>query len=156
MAAYDANELELLPLDAVVRAFKVWSLNELLGTVAPPAPTAPPVVAGFSPSLASPIGSITPLSFMVQPVAPATLQRVIVLVSFPMMSTYEVAHDGAAFSESYPLRLGNSRTVVGDAVYFTLLRKEGWPASPRIIPMAVDEYGNMNPVDSVIYAWTLV
>jgi len=118
--------------------------------------TEPPVVSDFSPALAAAITSTTKLSFTVQPVSPATLQRVVIMVSFPILNIYEVAHDWDALTQNYPDSLGNVRTAVGDGFSYTLLRKSGWPASPRFIPMAVDEFGNMNPISSVIYAWTLV
>lgn len=113
----------------------------------------PPSVAAFSPPLAAAIGPRQPLALEV---TGTDLQRVVLLVDFPGLNTYEVAHDGSTFSSAYPARVGNTREAITDGFRFTLLRQEGWPASPRVIPMAFDSTGGLNPIDSVVYAWTLL
>lgn len=123
--------------------------------VAPPPPPDPPAVSGFNPALASAISSVQPITFSVT--ALNGLLRAIVAVSFPHIGIYEIIHDGDAFNaEAYPDELGNVRTPITGGFTFTVLRKEGWPASPHIVPMAFDAYGQLNPITSVTYAWTLV
>jgi len=118
--------------------------------------TEPPIVINFDPALATAIGKRTILRLTVQPVAPALLERTMLLMSFPLLRAYETVHDGDGFADAYPAALGNTRVANGNGWDFTLIRTEGWPASPRVVPVAVDEFGNINPVSSVIYAWTLV
>lgn len=122
-----------------------------------PASTELPTVGSFSPAVGSAIGTRDALRFTVLPVGEEVeLQRVTVLVSFPLLGLTEVAFDGAAFTQAFPAVQGNARVANGAGWDFTLLRKEGWPASPKIIPIVVDEFGNMNEVDAANYAWTLV
>ncbi len=118
-------------------------------------PDGPPTVQ-FSPVAGGAIAATDALTVLVQPTVPSSLVRVMLLVQFPTLNLYEVAFDGEGFSQAYPAALGNARTVDGDGFTFTLLRAEGWPASPRVVPVAVDNYGNVNPVSSETYAWTLI
>jgi len=118
----------------------------------------PPTVDGFSPALASAITSVQPISFDVTRNSGSEFRRIVVMVSFPFLDIYEIAHDGDAFSQNYPALVGNAKaTVSADTEYhFTLLRKEGWPASPRISVLAIDDAGGITDITSVIYAWTLI
>jgi hypothetical protein len=125
-------------------------------TPSPPPPDDPPEVGGFSPALGASIDARDVISFHVLPGPAALLQRVTIIFSFPLLGLTEVAFDGDSFTQAYPATQGNARVANGDGWDFTILRKEGWPASPKVIPIAVDEFGNMNPIDSVNYAWTLV
>lgn len=118
------------------------------------APVALPVVSTFVPATGTTILGTQLLSFFVAPVAPATLKRVMVFLDFPTLGFYEVVHDGDAFSLAYPVALGNLRAGSPSAGYtFTVLRSEGWPASPRVVVVAVDNYGNVNAVSSENHAW---
>lgn len=119
----------------------------------------PPVFSSWSPATGSAILKEDALSFSVQPSAPndgEAMRRVMLLAHFPTLDLYEVVHDGDGFSTAYPAALGNVRTANGLGFDFTVLRKEGWPASPRLVPVAVDVYGAINPISSAIYAWTLI
>lgn len=145
---------------------RVWETNKVSGLFsgagfwtgrmwgAPGIQGTPPTVDSFNPALATAILPAQTLSFRVT--LEATAQRVLVLVQFTQLEVYEVAHDGDAFSQAYPAAQGNVRTLNGNLIDFTILRREGWPASPRVIPVAIDSNGNLNPITSVTYAWTLV
>lgn len=123
--------------------------------VAPPPPPAPPAVSGFNPPVASAITKVQTLTLSVSGLN--GLVRALVAVSFPNIGLYEIAHDGDAFNaERYPADLGNLRTVIPGGYTFTILREQGWPASPHVVVMAFDPYGQLNPITSVTYAWTLV
>jgi len=118
-----------------------------------------PTLSGWNPPLGSAVSKRQTISFTVTPTAPNDLlpmRRVLLLASFPPLNLYEVVHDGDAFSQAYPTSLGNVRTANGLGFDFTVLREEGWPASPRFIPVAVDVYGAITPITNVVYAWTLV
>lgn len=118
-----------------------------------------PTLSGWSPATGTAIGKETPISLEVQPTAPndgVAMRRVMLLASFPTLGMYEVVHDGDSFSQAYPAALGNVRTANGFGFTFTVLRKEGWPASPRLVPVAVDVYGAINPISPVVYGWTLI
>ena len=131
---------------------------DLVGQVSPdPVVSVPPNLSGWSPALGTAITKKQVLSFSVQPATPNPMRRVVLLVSFPQLNTYEVVHDGDGFTTAnYPAALGNVRTAVGDGFTFSVLRVNGWPASPRLVPMAVDIDGAINPISSVSYAWTLL
>ncbi len=113
-----------------------------------------PQVSNFTPALASAVGPTDTIAFDVVDV-PVPLQRVLVLVSFPNLNLYEVAHDGDALGPRYANQFC-SREPIANGYRYTLLRDAGWPGSPRIIPMAFDNGGGVNPISSVIYGWTLV
>lgn len=125
-------------------------------------PTDLPTVGSFDPAVGTAIGPQALLHFTVLPAShqldgsPATLQRVMIFASFPGLNIYEVVHDGDAFSAAYPAMLGNTRVANGNGYDFALLRQEGWPASVRLVPVAVDQFGNINPISSEVYAWTLI
>lgn len=119
----------------------------------------PPLVDGVSPPAGTAIRRDQPLALAVQPAPPnqaAAMRRVLLLAHFPLLDLYEVVHDGDGFSTAYPPSLGNARAAVGQGFAFTVLRREGWPASPRLVPVAVDVNGAINAVSSTVYAWTLV
>lgn len=121
----------------------------------------PPVVLNLDPALATSVSNQQPISFELQVAGlGTTFQRVVILVSFPNQGLYEVAHDGDAFSQPYPAELGNSRVDLSSGAEshfkFTLLRREGWPVSPRIIPLGIDDLGGVSNITANIYAWTLV
>ena len=146
---FDTGFATLFDIPTLGRA--MWSL---VGE--PPVPTDAPTVSGFSPALATAIGSRDTLRLSVLPAGAALLQRVTLLANFPLLGLTEVVFDGSAFTQAYPAVQGNARAANGNGWDFTVLRKEGWPASPKLIPIAVDQFGNMNLIDSVNYAWTLV
>lgn len=144
-------------LDDVRLSFVKRSDAEILETynrgIAGGAPVTNPVVSNFSPAVSSAVSKAEAITF---DVTSADLSRVIVAVNFPGYKLYEVAHDGDAFSPIYPEAVGNTRVPISGGYRYTILRKEGWPASPRIVPMAFDTSGGVNPISSVTYAWTLV
>lgn len=118
----------------------------------------PPTVGTFDPALASAIAPTQAISFTVTRVTGSAFERIVILVSFPFLGLYEVAHDGDAFSQSYPASLGNSLAVLvpNTSQRYTLLREEGWPASPRILVLAIDDAGGITDITAPVYAWTLV
>jgi hypothetical protein len=111
-------------------------------------------VVNFDPALATTVRSNTPIVFDVVD-APVPLQRVVVLLSFPNLNLYEVAHDGDALGPFYRNDFC-SRVAITNGFRYTLLRDSGWPSSPQAVPMAFDSGGGVNPINSVVYAWTLV
>ncbi len=113
-----------------------------------------PVIGSFAPALGTSIGKRVPISFTVSQ-GTGLLKRVVIAVSFPTLKTYEIAHDGDSFSALYPAALGNALNPNGGNPIYTLLRQNGWPASPRIIPMAFAADGGLNPITSVNYSWAL-
>jgi len=115
-----------------------------------------PTVTTFSPATGSVISAQQLLTFRIS--ASAAIQRVQILVQFTQLDLYEVAFDGEAFSPAYPASLGNVRNAVAltNDFTFAILRKNGWPASPRMVPVVIDDSGNLNLLDETIYAWTLI
>ncbi len=111
-------------------------------------------VVNFDPATATAIRAVEPITFDVVDTL-ASLQRVVVLVSFPNLNLYEVAHDGDALGPVYRNSFC-TRTPITNGFRYTLLRDSGWPSSPRVVPMAFDAGGGVNPISNVIYAWTLV
>ena len=130
----------------------VWGMVAGTGT-----PTAP-IITSFDPLVASAVQKTRPISFEAVLQAPSTsYARIVILVSFPSIGLYEVAHDGDAFSQNYPAELGNVRNVIDPTLTrFTLLRQGGWPVSPRILPLAITNDGVLTDITTSIYAWTLV
>jgi hypothetical protein len=84
------------------------------------------------------------------------LTRAILAAQYPNIGLYEIIHDGDSFTSRYPPTLGNVRTAISGGYTFTVLRQEGWPASPRLLVFAADHYGQFNDVSGTNYAWTLV
>lgn len=116
--------------------------------------TTAPVVGGFSPAVGGAVSQTQGITFNITDAA--GFNRIVILAQFPNIKMYEVIHDGDAFAQRYPASVGNVKTVIANGFSFTVLREEGWPASPKLIPMGVDTSGNLNPISSVNYAWTLV
>jgi hypothetical protein len=113
----------------------------------------PPVVGNFSPVVTSAVGLTDTIAFDVtDSVNP--FRRISVLVQFPNLKIYDVAYDGSAFGNRYRSQF-NSKVPITNGFRFTLLREEGWPSSPRIVPIAISTVGDENPVESQTYAWTL-
>jgi hypothetical protein len=137
-----------------VYSVPVAGANRFSFVGAPPTPEDPPVLSAFSPVVGAAIGTRDALRFTVQPVG-GELRRETIMVSFPLLGLTEVAFDGEAFTKAYPAAQGNARVANGTGWDFTLQRTEGWPASPRLLPLVTDEFGNTNDVDSTNYAWTL-
>lgn len=113
-----------------------------------------PTVSNFSPSAGAAIKVNDAISFDVTD-TDAALRRVVVLISFPRLSIYEVAHDGDALGPRYS-NVRCSRVSIANGYRYTLIHDEGWPSSPHIVPMAFDIGGSINAITSVTYAWTLV
>lgn len=113
----------------------------------------PPNPTNWVPSLAARINKDTPIQFLVD--ASTIMKRALILAQFTQLGVYEVVHDGDGFSDAYPVSIGNSRTAVGLDYQFNIIRKNGWPASLRIVPVLIDQNGAVNEVTGAIYAWTL-
>ncbi len=153
LLASNAYVPELEALFAPESGFKNGAVTGGVFVASAASVPAAPTVESFSPAVGAVLQSTTPVSFTV---LATDLLRTVVGVSFPGFNLYDVAHDGDAFSEAYPPELGNTRVAVTGGFRYTLLRKGGWPFSPRVVPMAFDEYGGVNPISSEVYAWTLV
>lgn len=119
-----------------------------------PAPL-PPTIHDFDPANLTAIKGTSTLTF--KATGPLGLARCHVAVEFPNLGIYEVIHDGDQFNaDNYPVALGNVRATITGGFQFTVLRKQGWPASPRLIVTAFDPYGQFNDISGTVYAWTLV
>lgn len=120
-----------------------------------PPPDPPPVVTNFDPALAATVDKFRTISFDVTNVS-GLYRRIVVFVQYPGITTYDVAHDGSRFGDRYLQAQFNTKVAIAGGFRYTLLRKDGWPLSPRIVPIAIDTVGNENPVESQTYAWTLI
>lgn len=151
MGDYDTQTMNGIIIGAQARPIVIQDLPPIY--VPPPTPGAP-TIQGFSPALPGPIDKLTPIGLTV--LSEAGLERAVLAVSFPTLGLYEIIHDGDAFTDRYPANLGNARVAVTDGFQYTVLRREGWPASPRLVPFAFDVDGQTNDITGTIYAWTLV
>lgn len=88
-----------------------------------------PTVTVVSPAVTEGISSTTPI------VVDVTQATALISASFPGLSTYEVVHDGTSFAPAYAAL--SSRTAITGGFRYTLLRQQGWPASPRIIATGI-------------------
>jgi hypothetical protein len=106
-----------------------------------PNPADPPVVTVVGPAAGS---AITSQTYVVLDVVDdsALFRRIIVTASFPLLDLLDVVHDGDRFGPAYNLR--SKREVIANGYRYTLLRNGGWPASPTIVPYAIDRDGNEN------------
>ena len=129
-------------------------IQNLPPTYTPPPTPGAPTIEGLTPALPGPIDRTTLIGLTI--LSEAGLERAVLAVSFPTLGLYEIIHDGDAFTDRYPANLGNARVAVTDGFQFTVLRREGWPASPRLVPFAFDVDGQTNDITGTIYAWTLV
>lgn len=109
----------------------------------PPAPVAtPPVVAVVSPAAGSAITAFTPLVFSVTDDT-GLFRRIIVVADFPYIGIREVVHDGDTFGPTYSEAV-NTRSTISGGYQYSVTRDGGWPASPRLIPYAIDREGTEN------------
>lgn len=137
------------------RAFAGARFQELVPLFTPVPPTPPaPAVSNWSPAPQTAITINNTISFDVTD-ASGLFRRILVLVQFTGLEIYDTAFDGSTFGQRY-LGPGNSKVAITNGFRFTLLREGGWPASPRIVPVAINQTGQENPVESETYAWTLV
>lgn len=94
-----------------------------------------PEVTWLAPVPGSPISAVQPLSFEV--VDPeGLLGDVLVLAAFP--GVYEVVHDGASFGPNY-VESPNGRAPITNGWRYTVLRRGGWPDSPRVKVCAFEQ-----------------
>lgn len=101
-----------------------------------------PSITNVQPPTGSGIGPQQVLSFDV--IDPVLFRRILICADFGQLGLYEVIHDGESFSQNYG-GTGNARSAIVGGFHYTVLRKGGWPASPRIIPFAEDTTGAENP-----------
>ncbi len=151
MGDYDTQAMGGIASQPLVMPLQIQNLPPIY--TPPPTPGIPTIV-NLSPALPGPIDITTPISLTA--LSEAGFERVVLAVSFPTLGLYEIIHDGDSFTDRYPATLGNARVPVTDGYQFTVLRREGWPASPRLIPFAFDTAGQTNDITGTIYAWTLV
>lgn len=110
--------------------------------VCPPTPSSePPVVTVVSPPAQTAITAQTYVVFDVVDDS-ALFRRIIVMASFPLLDVLDVVHDGDKFGPAYSQR--SQRTTITNGYRYTLVRNGGWPASPTIVPYAIDRDGNEN------------
>lgn len=116
---------------------------------APPPPTpTPPVISNILPTPASSIYAATALQF--DATDPDGMVLISAYVAYPDGST-EQMYDGTAFTTKY-----SSSTIspIANGSHFNLVRTGGWPASPTLVPVAVDVLGARSV--PATYAWTLL
>lgn len=104
-------------------------------------PVTPPVVGNFSPAVGAFIASNQFITFDVTD--PEGFRLALIAASFPNLGIYEIIHDGTAFGPNYSD--GNSgRSAIANGFHYSILRRGGWPASPTIVPFAIDVFGSEN------------
>jgi hypothetical protein len=104
----------------------------------PPPDIAPPSVSNFTPSGGENITKQTPIGFDVTD--DTGLAVVFIYAKYAKGETWEVVHDGHSFS---PLFAGlSTREAIANGYRFSVRRVGGWPSSPTIVPVPVDQFGN--------------
>lgn len=101
-----------------------------------------PLVSNVSPAVGTAIHATDPLSFEITDTV--SFRRILIVADFGSIGIQEVIHDGDSFSQIYTGG-SNARTAITDGFAYRVLRNGGWPASPRIIPYALDTAGDENP-----------
>lgn len=101
--------------------------------------TTPPAIANVTPAPGTPILRTQAVTFDVTDASPG-LRRVLPAVHFPGIPNTELVHDGDDFTENYRDR--SAREAISGGFRYTILRKDGWPDAPTLIPFAYDQDGN--------------
>lgn len=114
---------------------------DLIGGQLPPVAPTQPVISNVSPVVGEPISDTTILSFDVTD--PDAFRLIMLIADFPNIEVREVIHDGNSFSVNYS-GSGNARVAIPNGFRYSVLRRGGWPVSPRIIPFAIDITGEEN------------
>lgn len=140
MAAYDANEFALLPLNTDRHAFKIWNTVEKDGTTPSATPSIPPVITLVSPTLGT-IGLQTAIALETTDEANA-FKRIVLVAEFPTSKIKEIVYDGAGFGPMYT-NPANVSTPITNGYHFDILRDGGWIANdgPVLTPFVIDTSG---------------
>jgi hypothetical protein len=104
---------------------------------------AAPVVSNVSPAPGTAIAATQVLQLDVTDPDGDAFRLIMLIADFAFLGIREVIHDGTSFSQNYS-GFGNARTVITNGFHYSVLRVGGWPASPRIIPYAIDVTGQEN------------
>jgi hypothetical protein len=105
----------------------------------PAADQVAPVVANVSPSSGTTIGRGASVTFEVTDTFPG-LRRAMVIAKFD--AEWEVVHDGDSFGPKYSR--ASVREAISGGYRFRISRIGGWPSSPTLLPIAIDQAGNEN------------
>jgi hypothetical protein len=99
-----------------------------------------PVISNITPTPGTSLAATAPVGFQATQSA-SSFVIATVWASYPVLGIYEVIHDGVQFSANY----NGSRTVIsGGYQYSGIVRVGGWPASPTLVPVFVDNTGAVN------------
>ncbi len=99
-----------------------------------------PTLSNFAPAASTNISGTQVLQFDVTDVD-ADMTRVILIGSYSGVVDKDIVHDGEAFGTHYS-NGENTKSVIANGFRYRVLRDDGWPGSPTILPFAYD--GNEN------------
>lgn len=122
---WDANTLT--PHPGADREWIVTSVTDIT----------PPVISNVSPAPGSNITQTTTISF--DATDNVGFRRLMVLAEYPDGS-YEVVHDGDAFSQMFSSQ--STMVIIPNGYHYSLGRTIYWPGSPIIRIFAIDASGN--------------
>lgn len=109
-----------------------------VAVVAPPDVTAP-VISNISPTPGTPIARTQVITFEITDNS-GLFRRILPAVLFPGLEALEIIHDGEAFTGLY--ENNSTRAAIANGYIYSVLRKNGWPDAPTLIPFAFDQGGN--------------
>lgn len=107
--------------------------------VVDPVVPVPPIVSNVTPVAGTAVTARTPVGLDVTDDS-GVFRRIMLVASFPTLGLLEVVHDGDNFAPLYA-GTGNTREAIANGFRYTALRRGGWPASPTLIPFAIDQEG---------------
>ena len=102
-------------------------------------PGIPPTISGISPAAGTAITASTIISFDVLDDS-GIFRRVLLAANFPNAGVYEIIHDGDSFGPQYSSP-ENSISAITGGYHFSVVRYDGWPASPLLRVFAIDREG---------------
>ena len=104
----------------------------------------PPIVTNQDPDIGTEIQATDTISFDV--IDDTGFNCIAIIASFAdLPDIVEVVHDGDGFRGMYNTG-SNTRVALGNGFRYTVLRKGGWPASPTLEFLVVDESGQVAQV----------
>jgi hypothetical protein len=110
----------------------------------------PPEVFGFVPLSGTTITKNTEVALSVTD--DVQLGRVMLFAHYISHGVLEVVHDGDAFGPAYD---GARDDIEGGYEFSDVVRKGGWPSSPKLIVYAVDAAGNEADMSETFAFWPL-
>ena len=119
--------------------FQLSTIDVVFIPVIDPTPPTPPVVSNVTPTPGTAITATTPVGLDVTDDS-GVFRRIMLVASFPTLGLLEVVHDGDNFAPLYA-GTGNTREAIANGFRYAALRRGGWPASPTLIPFAIDQEG---------------